>query len=106
MESHGIWTNGVDFPHVSNPNETPVRKVPATFQCTLCPKKFARAYNLRYHFRKHTHERPFACAVCGQAFTEKYGHTIHMRLHSGEKNLYAREISREVEGGDADAPLL
>ncbi|MBE3045053.1 C2H2-type zinc finger protein, partial [Candidatus Bathyarchaeota archaeon] len=49
-------------------NPKRIQKHPATFQCTLCPKRFTRAYNLRSHLRTHTDERPFVCTVCGKAF--------------------------------------
>lgn len=96
MESHGIGTNGVDFPNVSNPNETLVRKVPATFRCTLCPKIFTRAHNLRSHFRAHTDERPFVCTVCGKAFSRNHDRKMHERLHSGEKKFVCKG---DLKGG-------
>ncbi|KAH6699110.1 hypothetical protein BKA61DRAFT_216462 [Leptodontidium sp. MPI-SDFR-AT-0119] len=58
---------------------------PATFPCSLCPKRFTRAFNLRNHFRTHTDERPFVCTVCGKAFNRKNDHKSHEQLHSGEK---------------------
>jgi hypothetical protein len=41
---------------------------PLTFQCSICEKRFRRAYNLRSHLRIHTDERPFVCSMCGEAF--------------------------------------
>jgi len=55
------------------------------FQCTLCPKIFTRAYNLRSHLRTHTDERPFTCTVCGKAFGRQHDRKRHEGLHSGEK---------------------
>lgn len=67
-----------------------VQKHPATFQCTLCPKKFTRAYNLRSHLRTHTDERPFVCTVCGKAFARQHDRKRHEGLHSGEKKFVCR----------------
>lgn len=67
-----------------------VQKHPATFQCTLCPKKFTRAYNLRSHLRTHTDERPFVCTVCGKAFARQHDRKRHESLHSGEKKFVCR----------------
>ncbi|EMC97639.1 hypothetical protein BAUCODRAFT_130739 [Baudoinia panamericana UAMH 10762] len=63
---------------------------PATFQCTLCPKKFTRAYNLRSHLRTHTDERPFVCTVCGKAFARQHDRKRHEGLHSGEKKFVCK----------------
>jgi hypothetical protein len=60
------------------------QKHPATFQCTLCPKRFTRAYNLRSHLRTHTDERPFVCTVCGKAFARQHDRKRHEGLHCGE----------------------
>ena len=66
------------------------QKHPATFQCTLCPKRFTRAYNLRSHLRTHTDERPFVCSVCGKAFARQHDRKRHEGLHSGEKKFVCR----------------
>lgn len=70
--------------------EKRIQKHPATFQCTLCPKKFTRAYNLRSHLRTHTDERPFVCTVCGKAFARQHDRKRHEGLHSGEKKFVCR----------------
>lgn len=67
-----------------------VQKHPANFQCTLCPKKFTRAYNLRSHLRTHTDERPFVCTVCGKAFARQHDRKRHEGLHSGEKKFVCK----------------
>jgi len=66
------------------------QKHEATFQCTLCPKRFTRAYNLRSHLRTHTDERPFVCTVCGKAFARQHDRKRHEGLHSGEKKFVCR----------------
>ncbi|KAK2823840.1 hypothetical protein FQN49_007567 [Arthroderma sp. PD_2] len=75
----------------SNPADSKrVQKHPATFQCTLCPKKFTRAYNLRSHLRTHTDERPFVCTICGRAFARQHDRRRHESLHSGERRFVCR----------------
>ncbi|KAK0621725.1 hypothetical protein B0T17DRAFT_591556 [Bombardia bombarda] len=73
-----------------------VQKHPATFQCTLCPKRFTRAYNLRSHLRTHTDERPFVCTVCGKAFARQHDRKRHEGLHSGEKKFVCKG---DLKGG-------
>ena len=73
-----------------------IQKHPATFQCTLCPKRFTRAYNLRSHLRTHTDERPFVCTVCGKAFARQHDRKRHEGLHSGEKKFVCKG---ELKGG-------
>jgi hypothetical protein len=83
---------------LANPERTPSnsaesrgqQKHPATFQCTLCPKRFTRAYNLRSHLRTHTDERPFVCIVCGKAFARDHDRKRHQGLHSSEKEFVCR----------------
>lgn len=75
-----------------------VQKHPATFQCTLCPKKFTRAYNLRSHLRTHTDERPFVCTVCGKAFARQHDRKRHEGLHSGEKKFVCRGELSSMSG--------
>lgn len=71
-------------------NAKRIQKHPATFQCTLCPKRFTRAYNLRSHLRTHTDERPFVCTVCGKAFARQHDRKRHEGLHSGEKKFVCK----------------
>ena len=66
------------------------QKKPATFCCTMCPKRFTRAYNLRSHLRTHTDERPFVCTVCGRSFARQADSRRHKELHSGEKKFVCR----------------
>lgn len=86
LDTHDV---GRTFPTVQDPNGQfdNTQRRPATFQCTLCPKRFTRAHNLRSHLRTHTDERPFACTVCGKAFARQHDRKMHESLHSGEKKF-------------------
>lgn len=80
---------------LADPEGTPAKgaesrrqqKHPATFQCTLCPKRFTRAYNLRSQLRTHTDEKLFVCTMCGKAFARQHDRKRHEGLHSVEKKL-------------------
>lgn len=64
LETHSVGADGADFPNVSNPNpNAKVNKAPAVFRCTLCPKRFTRAHNLRSHFG-HTLTNDLLSALC------------------------------------------
>ncbi|CCF46593.1 oocyte zinc finger protein XlCOF20 [Colletotrichum higginsianum] len=76
---------GEEAMHTSNSRM--IQKHPATFQCTLCPKRFTRAFSLRNHLRAHGDVRPFVCSVCGKAFTRQHDRKSHEGLHSGEKKF-------------------
>jgi hypothetical protein len=67
-----------------------IKPRPATFPCTLCPKRFTRANNLRSHLRRHTDERPFICSICGKAFARQHDRKRHEGLHPGEKKFVCR----------------
>ncbi|KAL3417404.1 hypothetical protein PVAG01_11404 [Phlyctema vagabunda] len=81
-----------DLNHLLNlaANKKRVPRHPATFQCSLCPKRFTRAYNLRSHLRTHTDERPFICNICGKAFARQHDRKRHEGLHSGEKRFVCK----------------
>ncbi|CAG9975887.1 unnamed protein product [Clonostachys byssicola] len=92
LEIHGISSGENDFPDVPDPNPTSMSKQKhrARFQCTLCSKRFTRAYNLRSHLRTHTNERPYVCTICGKAFPRQHDRKTHESLHSGEKRFVCR----------------
>lgn len=66
------------------------QKNAAVFPCSLCPKRFTRAHNLRSHLRTHKDERPFICNLCGKAFARHNDRRRHESLHSDEKNFVCR----------------
>lgn len=60
------------------------------FKCSLCPRRFTRAFNLRSHLLTHTDERPFICTVCGKAFARNNDRKSHEFLHLGQKKFVCK----------------
>ena len=56
-------------------------ETPKQFSCLKCDKKFTTKYNLQYHERVHTGEKPFNCALCNKSFKSPSGLTYHMENH-------------------------
>lgn len=67
-----------------------VSKHPPTLQCSLCPKRFTRGFNLRSHLMTHTNRRPFACTVCGLGFVRDNDRKSHELIHTGEKKFVCK----------------
>lgn len=46
-----------------------------------CGKIFNKTYNLVYHFRVHTNEKPFECKFCHKKFSQKGNLGRHLERH-------------------------
>jgi hypothetical protein len=97
---------------LANPEQTPFdsaesrrqQKHPATFQCTLCPKRFTRAYNLRSHLRTHTDERPFVYQAYGKVFARKLDRKRQQGLHSSEEKSVCWPRLASSQSASTSAP--
>ena len=67
-----------------------VQSAVTEFQCTLCPRKFTRAYSLRIHLRAHSDERPLLSTICSKAFADQREWKLPEGLHSSEKKFVCR----------------
>lgn len=54
------------------------------FKCKYegCTKEFNKSWNLVYHARVHTSEKPFKCTECRECFAQKGNLKRHMKIHS------------------------
>ncbi|KAH8120605.1 hypothetical protein DFH11DRAFT_1685856 [Phellopilus nigrolimitatus] len=76
------------------------------FQCSQCPRAFARAYNLKTHMGTHDPDRPkpFICPHdgCGRKFSRKHDLGRHLvSLHRDEPSVGSGESVGEVRIGIA-----
>lgn len=59
-------------------------------------KSFNKTYNLVYHFRVHTHEKPFQCKFCSKWFSQKGNLGRHLERHTTrtveERKVYNWDI--------------
>ncbi|RDX40346.1 hypothetical protein OH76DRAFT_359616 [Lentinus brumalis] len=83
----------------SKKRQTPQEK---KHKCTLCPRAFARSYNLRVHIsRGHDGERPFPCHV-DRCPREHRGYTRQYELDRHYKRKHPGVPPRKVKGGMAE----
>ena len=60
-----------------------------------CGKTFSKTYNLVYHFRVHTNEKPFECDHCGKKFSQKGNLGRHLDTHKTKSVLERKTFSCE-----------
>ncbi|KAI9473660.1 MAG: hypothetical protein EXX96DRAFT_578844 [Benjaminiella poitrasii] len=50
------------------------------FSCCLCPRAFARKYDLQRHIRVHTGAKPYSCLNCRKLFARTDALRRHLRM--------------------------
>jgi hypothetical protein len=89
-ELYGIEvSNDLEFPDLRTIAKVR-QKHPSIYQCTLCPKKFTRSFNLHAHLTTHDNEKPFVCSLCGLALARNNDRIRHEKGHSDQKCFIRR----------------
>lgn len=72
----------------SNPNKDQEKNT-RVFVCKYdnWNKVFSKTWNLVYHFRVHTREKPFICEECHKGFTQRSNLTRHIQRHERNRKL-------------------
>ncbi|KAI9267443.1 hypothetical protein BY458DRAFT_511800 [Sporodiniella umbellata] len=50
------------------------------YDCTICPRSFARKHDLQRHIRVHTGAKPYYCLNCEKAFARTDALKRHLRM--------------------------
>ncbi|KAF9817508.1 hypothetical protein IEO21_03359 [Rhodonia placenta] len=88
-----------------SPMEDMQRDPKKKYPCPLCPRAFARAYNLKTHTQTHDPNRskPYAChhKSCGRSFSRKHDLTRHLvSIHRSESMSSMVSASNRAIGVD------
>ncbi|XP_055522423.1 zinc finger protein 616-like [Wyeomyia smithii] len=73
---------GVEFKSLKNHIERLHTDKQRHYACTVCSKRFVRAYQLTTHMLTHTRQKPFECATCGKKFDNANSLDVHQIAHS------------------------
>ncbi|KAI8898715.1 hypothetical protein BC833DRAFT_538868 [Globomyces pollinis-pini] len=52
------------------------------YNCSICNQKFKHAYQLNFHLKNHSDDRPFSCSQCEKTFKRKDGLKVHEKIHT------------------------